>query len=175
MDSGKVNEWLQIIGTFGVVASLIFVGMQMKQTQEIALANTYNARASLTVEANSNVIGTPQHFSARAKIYSGRRNELTAEEYVAMLHELYSFLTMLENNHYQYEMGFLPEEHWRKNLADMDCRLSEPIFVENAEEWPARDSFRTILEASLEKGRQAGKSCWESTVDDPWQFFNPIE
>jgi hypothetical protein len=35
MDSAKLNDWLQVIGIFALVASLIFVGLQMKQTQEI--------------------------------------------------------------------------------------------------------------------------------------------
>jgi len=35
MDSSKLNDWLQVIGIFALVASLIFVGFQMKQTQEI--------------------------------------------------------------------------------------------------------------------------------------------
>jgi hypothetical protein len=28
MDSAKLNDWLQVVGMFAVVASLIFVGMQ---------------------------------------------------------------------------------------------------------------------------------------------------
>ncbi len=35
MDSQKLNDWLQVIGIFALVASLIFVGLQIKQTQEI--------------------------------------------------------------------------------------------------------------------------------------------
>ena len=35
MNSAKLNDWLQVIGIFALVASLIFVGLQMKQTQEI--------------------------------------------------------------------------------------------------------------------------------------------
>ena len=35
MDSAKLNDWLQVIAIFALVASLIFVGLQMKQTQEI--------------------------------------------------------------------------------------------------------------------------------------------
>lgn len=38
MDSAKLNDWLQVIGMFAVVGSLVFVGLQMRQTQEIALA-----------------------------------------------------------------------------------------------------------------------------------------
>jgi hypothetical protein len=35
MDSAKPNDWLQVIGIFALVASLVFVGLQMKQKQEI--------------------------------------------------------------------------------------------------------------------------------------------
>ena len=35
MDSAKLNDWLQVTAIFALVASLIFVGLQMKQTQEI--------------------------------------------------------------------------------------------------------------------------------------------
>jgi hypothetical protein len=41
LDAAKISDWLQVIGMFGVIASLVFVGLQMKQTQEIALSNTY--------------------------------------------------------------------------------------------------------------------------------------
>ena len=34
MDSAKLNDWLQVVGLFGVIASLIFVGLQMKQDRD---------------------------------------------------------------------------------------------------------------------------------------------
>jgi hypothetical protein len=34
----NIRDWLQVVGTLGVMASLIFIGMQMKQ--EIALSAT---------------------------------------------------------------------------------------------------------------------------------------
>ncbi len=45
MDSAKINDWMQVIGIFAVVASLVFVGMQMRQDQEIAITET---RSSVT-------------------------------------------------------------------------------------------------------------------------------
>ena len=35
MDSAKLNDWLQVAGIFALVASLVFVGLQMKQAEEI--------------------------------------------------------------------------------------------------------------------------------------------
>lgn len=34
--STKLNDWLQILGMFGIMGSLVFVGLQVKQTDEIA-------------------------------------------------------------------------------------------------------------------------------------------
>jgi hypothetical protein len=175
MDLSKVNDWLQVIGVFGVIASLIFVGIQLKQTQDIALAGTYNARASTTVDANAGVLSTPQFYSGMAKIYSGRRDQLTAEEYIALEQELNIFLTIYENNHYQYTMGFLPEEHWQKNLVELDCRMTEPFQRSIAEDWLARENFREVLDNHIERGRKATESCWVSSAEEPWQFFNPVE
>ena len=33
MNSEKLNDWLQLVGLFGIMASLFFVRMQMRQTQ----------------------------------------------------------------------------------------------------------------------------------------------
>jgi hypothetical protein len=49
MDQRKLSDWLQIVGMFGVIASLLFVGLQMKQSHEIALATQYQARAEATM------------------------------------------------------------------------------------------------------------------------------
>lgn len=38
MDSRKLNDWLQVIGLFGVLAGLIFVGLQLRQDRQIAIA-----------------------------------------------------------------------------------------------------------------------------------------
>ena len=36
MNSARLNDWMQVVGIFALVASLVFVGLQMRQTQEIA-------------------------------------------------------------------------------------------------------------------------------------------
>ena len=50
MQSRPQRDWLQIIGQFGVVASLLFVGLQMRQEQEIALSAAYQARTATLVD-----------------------------------------------------------------------------------------------------------------------------
>ena len=45
MNSEKVNDWLQLVGMVAIVASLLFVGLQLKLSQDIAIAAQYQARA----------------------------------------------------------------------------------------------------------------------------------
>jgi hypothetical protein len=65
MASIKFNDWIQVIAIFALVGSLIFVGLQMRQTQAIAISAAYQARASQTTElimenaGNDNVRQTP--------------------------------------------------------------------------------------------------------------------
>ncbi len=69
-DTAKINDWLQVIRMFGVISSLIFVGMQMKQEHEIALPNTYQTRSDATVESLISSISSPTFLSATSKIYA---------------------------------------------------------------------------------------------------------
>ena len=50
MDSQKLQDWLQIVGLAAVVASLVFVGLQLKQSDEIALAEVFESAAARGVE-----------------------------------------------------------------------------------------------------------------------------
>ena len=50
MDSQKPHEWLQIIGIAAVVASLIFVGLQIKQSDDIAFAEVVESSAARGTE-----------------------------------------------------------------------------------------------------------------------------
>jgi hypothetical protein len=96
---------------FGVIASLIFVGLQLNQTQQIALSSTYQARSAATVESLMAAISSAEFLSASAKIYAGKSDEPTMQEAVAWEYYLGAEMTLFENNHQQYKMGFLSEEH----------------------------------------------------------------
>ena len=44
MDSAKLNDRMQVLGIFAVVASLVFVGMQIRQDQDIAIVEANSLR-----------------------------------------------------------------------------------------------------------------------------------
>ena len=50
MDKTKLYDWIQIVGIFAVVASLIFVGIQLKQDRAIATAEALASRSEAVTE-----------------------------------------------------------------------------------------------------------------------------
>jgi hypothetical protein len=47
MDANRLSNWLQIVGLFGVLGGLVFVGLQLRQDQRIASAEDVFTSASL--------------------------------------------------------------------------------------------------------------------------------
>lgn len=155
MDSAKLNDWLQVIGIFAVVASLIFVGLEMRQSQKIALSAAYQARAdsSMTLRMASLESETLQTATAKIYLQGMGLDQLTPEERVVFRSRWNAQMTYLENMHYQYINGFISEEHWETNRSELRSSLSRiPEWrrgiLENCENY--RDSFCAEIKAAAE-------------------------
>jgi hypothetical protein len=141
MDSAKLNDWLQVIGLFGVIGSLIFVGLQMKQDREIALAGTYQDRTAAVAETLSSVSSNKEAMSALIKTQFGLNpgdpippgyfeldeglEPLTAGEVVPALYYSSAMWFHWDNSHFQYQNGYLPESHWSRIRSIIKARLSQ--------------------------------------------------
>ncbi len=113
MDSAKLNDWLQVIGVFGVIASLIFVGLQLRQTHQIALAAQYQARTSDTMGLWEAMLDSGFDFSASEKPVA----ELSRSEFDSRFAVNNWVWVSLDNHHYQHQSGFFSEEAWRGSKA----------------------------------------------------------
>lgn len=161
MNSEKLSAWLQIIGMFGVIASLIFVGLQMKQNHEIALSATYQARAQMEIDTNNAASGSAEFTSATAKIYADQIDEITPSERVALEYHLAASVGLFENNHFQHESGYLPNDHWDKTVDDMHCMFSLPLYRDLIAGWTFRPTFQAVLDVVIDRARSEPSECWE--------------
>ena len=50
MKKVSLDTWIQLVGMLSIVAGLVFVGLEMRQTQRIALANQQQARTELITD-----------------------------------------------------------------------------------------------------------------------------
>jgi hypothetical protein len=46
------DTWIQLLGMVGVLGGLIFVGLEMRQTQQIAIASQVDARSQSQLDRN---------------------------------------------------------------------------------------------------------------------------
>lgn len=50
MKKVDINVWVQLIGMLGVLGGLVFVGLEMRQSQRIAIGAQQQARAELRAQ-----------------------------------------------------------------------------------------------------------------------------
>ena len=164
MDSSKLNDWLQVAGLFGVIASLIFVGLQMKQADSIAESDVYQERAIAGRETNLTLSTNPYFLSGMAKLYSGASKELSAQEAIALEYDFGSRLFIADNYYRQYELGFLSDSFWDRTVVDMKCYLEHPFYREAINRgWleAYRAEFRAVLQEMINDARDNPPGCWD--------------
>jgi hypothetical protein len=127
----RIRDWLEIVGLFGVIASLVFVGLQLKQDRDIALAAAYQARAGIATEGLAAAAANEVTMRTLAKASFGDPGRLidadgfaapvTAQEFLTATFTMNSLINLSDNSFHQFQAGFLPEEHWiavRSTLKD---------------------------------------------------------
>lgn len=112
MDSAELNDWMQVIGIFAVVASLIFVGLQMRQDQEIAMSLASQARTDTTIQSLAATASNPFCMSAVDKMANDEIELLLPSEKRAVAMYGVQLIMIFENIHIQYLNGFVGEERW---------------------------------------------------------------
>ena len=167
ISSDKLHDWLQIVGMIAVVLSLIFVGLQIKQSQDIAIAAQYQARH----DANADVLMAALQSDAalrvwgrgvRASILANPHNseefkasamEMPVEEIAAQHLMALATLKNFDNIYFQYQSGFLGEEMWQAMHLNLKMQLNDPdsslrsTYLFRPGTW--RESFREVVDDIL--------------------------
>lgn len=145
----------ELIGIAAIVASLIFVGLQMKQSQDIAIAGQYHDRTALTVQNfNAELENGDLSVWARAFRDVEFNDEISIEDKGRAFLRLAAYIMMLDNHYYQYQAGFLDDETWQthlRGLGDLAARLPEVrYFIENRV-LPVRPTFWEVTDELLQE------------------------
>ena len=149
MDTSKLNDWMQVIGIFAVVASLIFVGLEMRQAQVISMSQTYQSRTAAAAEWNSAFAANPAALSAFRKASEGNEEGITTQEYDALRRTINGVYYLYDNAHYQYQAGFVSIEFWEMTRASLRTMMEIPAVREMLLETSARGGrpeFRDLVQ-----------------------------
>ena len=123
MQFSKWKEVAELVGLGAIVASLIFVGLQLKQSQEIALANQYQARAEAVQELILAHIEVG-YIPFIPELRRGAENGASVED----IHTVHWLWIQMDNHYYQYRPGFFPKTRGMLSYETRGSCLSSAIF-----------------------------------------------
>ena len=105
-----MDRVVNIIGVASVVGSLIFVGLELRQSHQIALAGQIQARTEQSLAMRLTYL--EGQWELGHKINTTPYEELGDAEKWASEQMVGWRTSMQQNNYYQYRAGLLDEEQW---------------------------------------------------------------
>ena len=111
-----VQDLIQLLGMIGIIGSLIFVGLEIRQSQRVAMAGQQMERTAISANrfAAYNEAGLDWHSVSLVN----RPNfaDQYAQGIAAGRNNYYEFLFVFENDYFQFAQGLMPEDVWQAKL-----------------------------------------------------------
>ena len=125
----ETNDMLQIIGMLGLIASLIFVGMELRQNQQVARVTAYQALAEQIASYNALLLSEPEITRIRISVLNNENlNDYEKQMYRA-------FFRMLKRQselaYLQYENGIINEELLIRSLGPLRDHVTRSNYAES--------------------------------------------
>jgi hypothetical protein len=126
MKKVNTNGLVQFLGALGVIGSLIFVGLEMRQSQRIAIAAQIQARSNTMVEALATY--TEAGIDWSPTLFGGEL-ALSKEE-IARKNVYHAQWFLYESDFFQYSVGLMTQPVWEAKLV-MIGRLVDQCDMRN--------------------------------------------
>ena len=151
MNSERLNHWMQFLASVGVILSLIFVGVQIQQSRDIAIADIYQQRTALLLQSWSFAVPVETEFRAWMKHSAGQ--PLDPDEKYALANRYAARIAYWENNHFQYQIDLLPEEQWEASRNSIRGQADQQAFLDTweRERFQLRKSFADEVDQILKE------------------------
>ena len=125
VDNSKLVNWLQVFANIGIVLGLVLVGVQIKQSSDLARIELLYEESHRFVEFETMVVGE-NGAAVWAKSLEQPEN-LTLEEVRIMEALLWSFIEQLRGTYRLAELGLIEEQDWRNRVEnEVTFYLSDP-------------------------------------------------
>ncbi len=110
------NVGVQLLGMLGVLGGLIFVGLEMRQSQQIALAAQQQARTDTIVD----IVGVYSEAGSSWFRWVSDSLDLSNQSNLDLgSNTTYQLWMLYENDYLQYELGLMDEGVWKSKFAGM--------------------------------------------------------
>ena len=137
-----VQDLIQLLGMVGIIGSLIFVGLEMRQSQRIALAGQQALRTQFFLDG-VDALSEPQK-SAQTMTEMVIGDLPVTEDYEWVIeNNMHRYWWIYENDFVQYDLGLMDENVWQAKLNGMaivyNLCLMRPVY----------NARRNVLDARL--------------------------
>ena len=112
----SLDVWIQLIGMVSIVFSLLFVGLQMQQSQTIALASQQQARTEVLVDI---IGGFDEGDKSFVDLISGIVDGSYFDDSNVVRDAIWQIWMLYENDFLQYKLGLMDDEVWEAKLNAM--------------------------------------------------------
>ena len=137
-----IESLIQLLGMVGIIGSLIFVGLEMRQSQRIALAGQQALRTQFFLDG-VDALSEPQK-SNQTLIEMLLGDIPVTEDYEWVVENgMHRNWWIFENDFVQYDLGLMDENVWQAKLNAM-AAVYNFCFAR-----PVYDARRNILDARL--------------------------
>ena len=110
MKKVSLDTWIQLLGMVGLLGGLIFVGLELRQTQRIALAEMEQRRSEQTT--NRALAFLEGEVETWAKVQGVPLSKLSPKERIVREMHWSWAAQMQQNTLSQYQEGFISESQW---------------------------------------------------------------
>ena len=118
MKKVSLDTWIQLLGMLGLLGGLIFVGLEMQQSQRIAVASQQQDRAAITVNVVNAFYEVDVDF--QSTYFERNFNYDFSTEEIAYRNMIHKAWFIYENDFYQYTKGLMDERTWQAKLNAME-------------------------------------------------------
>ena len=110
----SIENLIQLLAMIGIIGSLIFVGLEMRQSQIIALAAQSQARASMLLERVG--VYTEANLDYQSLTFENSYDTNLSTIETAQRNTAHQAWFLFENDYEQYSLGLMSEEIWSAKL-----------------------------------------------------------
>jgi hypothetical protein len=111
-DLMKTSGWkgsVEIVGIVAIVGSLIFVGLELQQSRQIAIADVFQQRAALAIQVQQGSYGDSNFQEILYRYLEGE--PISQLEVGTLQFRQNPWFSYWENGFFQYQIGLLSEAH----------------------------------------------------------------
>ena len=142
---------IEVVGVVGVIASLLFVGVQVQQSAEATRGATVLQLKENWVQLNLTMMQNPEIRDALQLVLDEGFENLDLQTQLIVNAWYRTIMHNWSNAYFQYRIGTLDDEQWQANVRDMAYESSNYTSVVwgvwDQNSYFFDDSFQTLMDS----------------------------